>query len=75
LPVSRSTPLMRIASEPQMPWAQLLRNDSVPSRLRLMNMSPSSSRSAGAKSTLKSSNRGAVSVCGLKLYSKYGVHG
>jgi hypothetical protein len=54
LQASRLTPLMRIASEPQMPWAQERRKVSVPSWYHFTLFSASSTRSVGSTSTLYS---------------------
>ena len=51
LHASRLRPLMRIASEPQMPWAHERRKLSEPSTSHLILCSASSTRSVGYSST------------------------
>ena len=66
LQASRLRPLMRIASEPQMPCAQERRNVSEPSCSHLILCSASRTRSVGYTSTSKSCQRGSVSTSGSK---------
>ena len=52
LQASRFLPLIRIASEPQTPWAQERRNDSEPSCSHLIWCSASSTRSVASDVTV-----------------------
>ena len=51
LQASRLVPLMSMASEPQMPWAQERRKVSDPSRFHFTQWSRSSTRSIGSAGT------------------------
>src|SRR5947209_16178736 len=64
LQARRLRPLMRMASEPQMPWAHERRKVSDPSCSHLILCSASSTRSVGSTSTSKSCQRGSVSRSG-----------
>src|SRR5688572_8989470 len=64
LQASRLRPLMRMASEPQMPCAHDRRNVSEPSCSHLILCSASSTRSVAYISTSKSCQRGSVSTSG-----------
>ena len=64
LQASRLRPLMRIASEPQMPCAHERRNVSEPSCSHLILCRASSTRSVAYISTSKSCQRGSVSTSG-----------
>src|SRR5918995_7257066 len=66
LHASRFRPLMRMASEPQMPCAHERRNVSEPSCSHLILCSASSTRSVAYISTSKSCQRGSVSTSGSK---------
>src|SRR5919205_2658821 len=57
LQARRLRPLMRMASEPQTPWAQERRNDRLPSTSHLTLCSASSTRSVPYMVSLKSSQR------------------
>ncbi len=64
LQASRLRPLMRMASEPQMPWAHERRNDSVPSWSHFTLCSASSTRSVEYICTSKSCQYGSASFSG-----------
>src|SRR5215207_8076462 len=66
LHASRLRPLMRIASDPQMPCAQERRKVRDPSCSHLILWSASSTRSVAYISTSKSCQRGSVSTSGSK---------
>ena len=66
LHASRLRPLMRIASEPQMPCAQERRKVSVPSSSHLILWSASRTRSLGSISKVKSSHTASADTSGLK---------
>ena len=66
LQARRLRPLMRIASEPQTPWAQLRRKVSEPSCSHLILCRASRMRSVGYSSTSKSCQRGSSSTSGSK---------
>src|SRR5690625_5016069 len=65
LQASRLTPLIIIASDPQMPWAHERLNARVPSCSHLISCSTSSTRSVGLASSLYSSQCGRLSTSGL----------
>src|SRR4051794_20792802 len=65
LQASRLRPLIRIASEPQMPCAHDRRYVNEPSWLHLILFNASSTRSFGSTSTVYSLNDGLTSVSGL----------
>ena len=64
LQASRLRPLMRMASEPQMPWPQERRNVSVPSISPLIFSSAVRTRSVGYSGTVYSSQCGSESTSG-----------
>ena len=66
LQARRLRPLIRIASEPQMPWAHERRKVSEPSSSHLILCRASSTRSVRVISTSKSSQRGSASTSGSK---------
>ncbi|CAM5589879.1 hypothetical protein SVIOM74S_00236 [Streptomyces violarus] len=65
LQARRFLPLMRIASEPQMPWAQERRNVRVPSSSHLILWRASRTRSFGSISSWKSSQLASAATSGL----------